>query len=321
MILSVREVHRLSHRCFWAAGCDVATAEANARSIWWAESYKGSGFTTLHTLLDELEELDPQAMSLRDRDSMTSLIDSESQPAVVSSTPALDLSCAQASEHGIGLTHATTQEDDDSLSTLGHVAYNAAERGYVSVVLYADGRGNARAVLGTPMQPLPLIAEMKLESPPVSYKRILDIIDTGRYRRRQAPLTQALYMDPVEDERHSTADARLLDRLVQQSMEPADDVRIDQPGLAVVCIDPSHPAQSDEVGNVVDEFVSGQEGAPTEVFDPETVTDRTSTLLQGGVEVERGMWRDIFEFSNGILAPPFEGSEEGAGFSLNKIDR
>lgn len=320
MILSVREVHRLSHRCFWAAGCDEATAEANARSIWWAESYKGSGLTTLHTLLDELEELAPREMSLRDRDSMTSLIDSESQPAVVSSTPALDLSCAQANEHGIGLTHATTKEDDDSLPTIGHVAYNAAERGYVSAVLYTDGSGNARAVLGTPMQPLPLIAEMELDSPPVSYERILDVIDAGLYGRRQAPLTQALFVDPVEDERHSTADARLLDRLVQQSTEPADSARVEQPGLVVVCIDPSHPAQSDEVGNVVEEFVSGREAAFTEIFDPDTVTDRIGTLLQGGVEVEREVWRDIFEFSKGILAPPFEGSEEGAGISLNELD-
>jgi|AntRauTorcE11898_2_1112593.scaffolds.fasta_scaffold00414_9 LDH2 family malate/lactate/ureidoglycolate dehydrogenase len=321
MILSVREVHRLSQRCFWAAGCSEANAKANAKSIWWTESYKGSGFTTLHTLLDELEELDPRAMSMRDRDSMTSLIDSKSQPVVVSSTPALDLSCAQANEHGIGVTHATTKEDDDSLPTLGHVASHAAERGYVSAVLYADGSGNAMTVLGTPMQPLPLIAETELESPPVSYERLLDVIDTGVHGRRQTPLTQAMFVNPAEDERHSTADARLLDRLIRQATEPTGDGRVDQPGLFVVCIDPSHPAQSGEVGNVVEGFVRDREAAFTEVFDPDTITDRIDTLLHNGVEVEREVWRDIFEFSNGILAPPFEGSEEGAGFGLNELDK
>jgi len=38
------------------------------------------------------------------------------------------------------------------------------------------------------------------------------------------------------------------------------------------------------------------------------------------VEVERDIWQDIFEFSNRILAPPFEGSEKGAGFDLNELD-
>jgi hypothetical protein len=49
--------------------------------------------------------------------------------------------------------------------------------------------------------------------------------------------------------------------------------------------------------------------------------DRIGTLVHEGVEVEESVWRDVFEFNKGVLAPPFEGSEKGAGFGLNELTK
>jgi len=125
--------------------------------------------------------------------------------------------------------------------------------------------------------------------------------------------------EPLAVEPYGTVDAKLLYRLVHRSVESKPDAEMD-PGFVVICIDPRHPRYSDEVRQVADQTIQKEGRLFDRRFSPEESRDRVSRLVNEGVEVERDIWQDIFEFSNRILAPPFEGSEKGAGFDLNELD-
>jgi LDH2 family malate/lactate/ureidoglycolate dehydrogenase len=316
MLLSIREVPQLAGRCFAAAGFPDGTAQTNADAIWWTEAYRGSGLTTLHRLLDDLSTWDRSALSLADRASMVTTVDSSEQPSCVSAGPALDLSCSQAQQHGIGITYTSIAPDDESLPLIGHTAYRAAERGYVPIVLYTDTEKGAGTIVGTPDEPQPLIAERTFDDPSVGYVKVMDAIERGLHQYRNYPLMQAFF-DREEENRYSNAETRLLDRLMRRSMEPSDrPLPTDESGFLIVCIDPLHPRYPNEVKGIVEQFIADEADEFTTVFRPEDVQERVGKMVNEGVEIEREIWDDIFEYSSGVLAPPFEGSRDDAGFGL-----
>jgi LDH2 family malate/lactate/ureidoglycolate dehydrogenase len=318
MKVSVREVFQLSERCFSAAGFAEGPAQANAETMWWTETYRGSGLTTLHGLLDELFELDRTQLALRDRSSMVSVIDSNDQPSLISSTPALDLSCTRAKQHGVGIAYSTISHHDNTLPTLGHIAHKAAERGLLSIVLSANSEAESATIVGAPDYPQPRIIELELAAPSVSYTELLNVIRTDLHYQHHSPLIQAFFKGS-EDTHRSAADERLVDRLLHRATKPARDHRSEvDPGFVSICIKPTHPLRSESIRPLVDRFLDDQEAMFTTVFHPQRIQDRTETLLHEGVEIDRDVWRDIFEFSSGVLAPPFEGSQRGAGFDLNE---
>lgn len=317
MKLSVREVIRLSQRCFLAAGFDEGSALANAKRIWWAEAYNSAGLSTLHDLLEVFPEIEPGAESFQRHHSMVSVIDGQGQPSITTSTPTLDLSCAHADKHGIGFAYTSADPADPSLSALGHLAYQAAERGCHALVVHEGGSNPSRTAVAAPSQPRPLVGEYELSSPSVTFTRIRDVIDSGIDGRHHNPLSQAFFVDDEIEERYESADSRLLDRMLQQALEPSG-AGDGETGYVIICHDPSHPFHSREIWQVTEQFIrDGDERL--DVFDPERMGTRIETLVQEGVEVDEHVWRDIFEFGKGMLAPPFEGSEKGAGFGLNEL--
>lgn len=319
MKLSVREVIQLSQRCFLAGGFDEGSALTNAKRIWWAEAYNRAGLTTLHDLLSVLPEIDPDAQALRRHHSMVSVVDGDGQPSIATSTPTLDLACAHADAHGIGFAYASADPDDPSLPALGHIAYHAAERGYHALVVHDGGTNPSRTAVAAPSQPRPLIGACETPDPSVTFARVREIVETGIDGRHHNPLSQAFFVADDTADRYESADARLLDRMLQQSLEAAPGAgREGETGYVVVCHDPSHPFHSREIWQVTEQFI--READPRlDVFDPGRMGDRITTLVHEGVEVAEPVWRDIFEFNKGVLAPPFEGSEQGAGFGLNDL--
>jgi hypothetical protein len=321
MKLSVREVIQLSQRCFLAGGFDEGSALTNAKRIWWAEAYNGAGLTTMHDLLSVFPDIDPDERTFERHHSMVSVVDGGGQPSIATSTPTLDLACAHADAHGIGFAYASADPEDPSLSALGHLAYHAAERGYHALVVHEGGTNPSRTAVAAPSQPRPLIGECETPDPSVTFARVREIIDTGVDGRHHNPLSQAFFVADDAGDRYESADARLLDRILQQALEPAPEAgREGETGYVVVCHDPSHPFHSREIWQVTEQFI--RDGDPRlDVFDPGRMGDRIGTLVHEGVEVEESVWRDVFEFNKGVLAPPFEGSEKGAGFGLNELTK
>jgi len=313
--LSVREVMQLSERCFRAAGWPRGAASDAAGAIWWAEAYRGEGIETLHGLLDELSAFDVSALSLRDPDAVFPVVDGGDQPALVAAGPTLDLCCGRAERRGIGVAYAGV--GDGTASTVGHLAYRAADRGFDAAVFHTDATG-ATAVVGTPASSCPHLAAVDHPDPAAGHARLADRVAAGVDGRVDAPLARAFFGGEEHDERYGAADARLWRRLLEGALEPATDADLD-PGLALVCVDPDHPSHSDDLRRVTGQFLRGRSGALTRTFEPSTVGERVETLFEEGVPVERATWRDVFEFSTGVLAPPFEGSEMGAGFDLNRL--
>lgn len=319
MRVSVREVLTLSQRCFVASGFEHGVARDKAESIWWTEAYRGTGFETLQSLLDDLDKLSTDRLTLSDRSELVSVVDGDGQPGIVPGTQTLDFACSQASHQGVGIGRATTCENDPSHPTLGSLAYRAAERGYLAVVLATTGTGSSTTILGTQAQPRPLVADANLDAPAESYGEIMEFVDDGLHHQQHYPLARAFFKGHV-GENYGTADARLFQQLVKRSVAPYRGGSSDwTPGFLVVCVDPSHRRYSGDVGRIIREFVDDHEDAFTNVFQPETVGDRISRLATEGVEVDRDAWREVFECSKGILAPRFEGSEKGAGFHLNEM--
>lgn len=319
MKLSVREVIQLSQRCFLAAGFDEGSALTNAKRIWWAEAYNGAGLATLHDLLDAFPDVDPDAQTFRRHHSMVSVVDGDGQPSIATSTPTLDLACAHAETHGIGFAYASADPDDPSLPALGHLAYHAAQRGYHALVVHEGGTRPSRTAVAVPEQARPLVGEYELSATSVTFARLREIIESGIDGRHHNPLSQAFFVADDTADRYESADAQLLDRVLQQALEPAPETgRGGETGYVVVCHDPSHPFHSREIWQVTDQFI--RDGDPRlDVFDPDRLGDRIESLVRDGVPVEEPVWRDIFEFNKGVLAPPFEGSEKGAGFGLNEL--
>lgn len=319
MILSVREVIELAERCFAAAGFDEGTARANATAIWWAEAYHGSGIATLHGLLKPLDELDTATPGLGRRDLPISVFNGAGQPCLGSAIPALDMACAHASVYGIGITHVSQSDVSVDGDALGALPYRGADRGYDTFALSVDSDGKSQTVISTPRQRRPALAETTLPAPSKEYAAIEHAVNTGRQAADEAPLFRALFNEPWGTEPFRTVDAKLLDRLVCQSVEPTSDAETG-PGFVIACVDPQSPRHSEEVRQAVDRTLREEGHLFDRQFPPEESQARVRRLVDEGVEVERGVWQDIFDFSNGILAPPFEGSEEGAGFGLNNLD-
>jgi hypothetical protein len=317
--LSVREVIQLSKRCFLAGDFDEGSALTNAKRIWWAEAYNGAGLGTLHDLLPVLPDIDPDAQTLQRHHSMVSVVDGDGQPSIATSTPTLDLACAHADTHGVGFAYASADPDDPSLPALGHLAHHAAERGYHALVAHDGGTNPSRTAVAAPSQPRPLVGEHEMSDPSVSFTRVRRIIETGVDDRHHNPLSQAFFLAEDTTDRYESADARLLDRVLQQALEAAPGAgREGETGYVVVCHDPSHPFHSREIWQVTEQFI--RDGDPRlDVFDPERIGTRIETLVHEGVEVDASLWRDIFERTKGVLAPPFEGSKKGAGFGLNEL--
>lgn len=315
MQVSVREVFDLAERCFCVADFPPGSARANAATVWWTELTKGTGLTLLHGLLDDLPGLDRTRLTRRGG-AAVSIVDGDGQPSVVSGTPALDLCCARAARRGLGVTYATIDPQDDTAAALGHVAYEAAERGLSSVVLYANCAGDARTVAGSPAQPHPIVGETELRSPSVAYTAVLEAIESGIADRPDGLLTHALFDGDV-GERTATADERLVTGLLEDATTPADERPDAAPGFVTVCVDPTQPSQPRRVERVVEGALEGAD-AFTDVFRPAEVGRRAETLLHEGVDVDEAVWRDVFEYSSGVLAPEFEGSYRGAGFEINQ---
>lgn len=316
MQLSVREVFRLSERCFSAVGFDEGPARANAEAIWWTEAYRGEGMTILHALLDTLPDLDRTALALRHSDASISVVDSDRQPAIVPSVPALDLACARAEREGTGVAYATVGENDVTMRTLGHMAYRAAERGCIGIVLAAGAQGHSETVIGMPDQPHPHFAQVSLEAPSASYTKLVGVIDEGLHARHDSPLAQAVFDTPAADA-YRVAEHRMLNRLIDGAVRPAVAGHPDpDPGFIIACLQPRYPSYAG-LEQVVDTMLADTDRFDT-VFEPEQIQNRTDRLLHNGVEVEDAVWRDVFELSSEVLAPAFEGSHSGAGFDINK---
>jgi hypothetical protein len=330
MKLSVREVLDLSERCFVAAGFDHGTARANGAAVWWAEAYRGTGLATLRELLDPLERLDATTPALDRRNSPISVLDGRGLPCVVSAGPALNLACAHADQYGTGITRVAESAVDADGELLGALAHRGADRGYVSVVLSAADNGQSRTVLGAPDGSRPVIAETELAAPSGGYAAIKRAVQTGQYRAREAPLFRACFDDAAEMDPYDTTDARLFHRFLRRSTESfaggesiaetePDFNAKDHGGFVVGCVDPRHPRYSDDVGRVANRAVHDSSLFERN-YRPGDVGERVDRLVHEGVEVDRERWRAVFEFSNGVLAPPFEGSEKGAGFDLNELE-
>ena len=315
MRLAVREVLELAERCLSAAGFPAGPARAAAEAVWWTELYRGSGLTTLRGRLPALPEWDPDALTTTDRSEFVWVVDGSTQPGLVASTPAVDLASAAATHHGVGVVHTRTAPGDDTVPTLGHAAYAAAERGLLSVVLATGGAGTPRTVIGRPDDPHPILAERELDTPSAGHAALAAVARAGANDRRDNPLTQAFFTGGPETE-YGTAGERLLDRLLHRSVAPSGaDSRVD-PGFTLVCLDPDHARHSGDLRRVVDRFVDG--GALTRTFRPAEIRDRVETALDDGVAVEESVWRDVFDRSSEVLAPEFEGSYRGAGFNINE---
>ena len=305
----------LSERCFAAAGFPEGSARAAAEAVWWTELYRGSGVTMLHDLLPELPGWDRSALTVTDRSTFVSVVDGSTQPGLVASTPAVDLACAGASRHGVGVVHAATAPADGTVPMLGHAAYAAAERGLLSVVLATGGAGRPRTVIGRPDDPHPLLAERELDVASAGHAALSAVIRAGVYDRRDNPLTQASFAGDSETE-YGTAGERMLNRLLRCSVVPSERDSDVRPGFVLVCLDPDHPRHSGDLRCVVDQFVDGEE--LTRTFRPAAISDRAATALHEGVDVEDAVWRAVFERSSEVLAPEFEGSYRGAGFNINE---
>lgn len=318
MNLSAREVLDLSEQCFQAAGFDPGTARANAGAVWWAETYRGTGLAALEALLDPLDELDATTPTIEHRESPISVLDGRELPCLVSAVPALDLACAHAERYGTGITRVRDCALDSGEELLGALAYRAAKRGYVSLVLSVGGDGRSRTVFGTPDGPRPVVAETNLSASSSGYAAIDRAVRENRHRAREAPLFRAVFDGEARSTPYKATDARLLYRFLRQSVEPDPD-EDGEPGFVVVCVDPSHPRYSADVNHVADHAVRDA-GLFERVYSPEDVGDRVKRFVEEGVAVDRERWRRIFEFGNGVLAPPFEGSEKGAGFDLNELE-
>ncbi|GGJ03720.1 hypothetical protein GCM10008995_11890 [Halobellus salinus] len=315
MRLAVREVLDLAERCFSAAGFPPGPARAAAKAVWWTELYRGSGVTTLHDRLSALPAWDPDALTRTDRSEFVWAVDGSTQPGLVSSAPAVDLACAAAARHGVGIVHTRTAPGDETVPTLGHAAYAAAERGLLSTVLATGGVGTPRTVIGRPDDPHPVLAERELDAPSAGHAALAAVARAGANDRQDNPLTQAVFTGGPETE-YGTAGERLLGRLLHRSVAPSgSDSRVD-PGFTLVCLDPDHSRHSGDLRRVVDRFLDG--GELTRTFRPEEISDRVATALAEGVAVKESVWRDVFERSSAVLAPEFEGSYRGAGFNINE---
>lgn len=311
MLVSVREVFDLAERCFYAAGFAAGTARANAATIWWTELIKGSGVTLLHELLDDFEDLDRTRLSRRDESSVP-VVEGDDQPSLVSGTPTLDLCCARANRRGLGLTYTTVDPADGTVPALGHVAHKAAERGLLSVVLYAN-RADAVTVVGTPDEGRPLVGEADLASPSVAYATVVEALDAGPTDHIDGLLTHAFF-DGEGAERSPTAEGRLLTRLLEDATTPAGERGAVPSGFVTICLDPTHPSQP----RCVERSFEGALDRMSTVFRPDATRQRADRLLHEGVEVDEAVWRDVFEYSSRVLAPEFEGSYRGAGFEINQ---
>jgi len=316
MKLATREVLELAERCFSVAGFEEGPARANAETVWWTELYRNSGLQTLHSLLSELPEWDRTDLTFESRSAFVSLIDADGQPSLVSSTPAVDLASAAVSRHGVGVVEATAAREDATVPMLGHAAYAAAERGYLSIVLAADGANHQRTVLARPDDPHPCVAERELDSPSASHAALSGAVRAGVHSRRDNPLTQAFFTGGADTE-YGTAGERMLNRLLHRSVEPGATDGVD-PGFVLVCLDADHPRHAGGLRRVFDEFIEAQDAALTRTFRPAEIRDRAETLLQAGVDVDEDTWEDIFDRSSEVLAPEFEGSYRGAGFNINE---
>lgn len=319
MHLSVREVLDLAERCFTVAGFDEGPARANAETVWWQEAYRGTGMSTLHGLLDDLDSFDRTGLSLAHRSGDVAVVDGGSQPGLVSLNPAVDLASSFASHNGIGIVRAKTGDDDPTLSSLGHQAFRAGRRGLVSLTLYAD-RTSAGSVVGVPDDPYPRIAETELPAPSESYADLTDFLSRGHDDAGTGPLVRALCKAPAED--HLPAEQDLLERLLAGAIEPHEPQDRsdggDPVGFVTVCVDPTHPRYTGGCRGVVEAVLADPPREFTRRFDPDDVRDRIETLLENGIDVERSVWRDVFDYSSGVLAPEFEGSYQGAGFDINE---
>ncbi|MEA5388034.1 hypothetical protein VB779_14010 [Haloarculaceae archaeon H-GB11] len=315
MQLSIREVVQLSQRCFAAADLPRGLAAENGTAIWWEQLYRGTGLRTLHGLLDDLEEWDRSQLTRTDDSAPTSVIDGGSQPSLLSSTPALDLCSAHADRHGVGMAHASIAAGDETLSLLGHTAFRAAERGLLPVVSYADPEGGSGTVLGVPDEPYPRLAEATFDSPPRSYVELAAAAESGAHQSANAPLTQ-VFFDGPEDSDHAVDDERLLARLLGRATEPSQRSHQSAPGYVLVCLDPTHPRHSCDLRQVVEQYIDEHAADFSTVFEPDAIADRLETLMETGVEVERNVWEDVYEYNTGVLTPSFEGSERGAGADI-----
>jgi hypothetical protein len=245
-----------------------------------------------------------------------SVIDGQTQPSIVASDPLLDFSSSKADRHGVGLAYATIEANDTSLPTLGHVAYKAAERDLISVLTYTDGTDSG-AILGAPTGRKPLIAEAALAAPSAALLDVRNVIESSHHQQQNSPLVQAFF-DADADRNAEDTDEQLLEQVLQRAAEPVTSSKvIAEPGVALLCFDPSHPRYPKRVRRLATQFVDNHEEQFTEVFRPEHIKERVATLMHDGVEVNRSVWEDIFEYNTGVLTPPFEGSEQGAGFGLN----
>ncbi|MFB6250763.1 MAG: hypothetical protein ABEI27_03585 [Halobellus sp.] len=316
MHLSVREVLQLAERCFRVAGFDQGPARANAETIWWMEAYRGTGLSTLHRVLEELDTFDRTALSIDVCGEEISVIDSGAQPSIVSINPAVDLGCSLAEQNGVGIACTTIAAGDATLDALGHQAYRAGKRGYVEMTVYADENGSG-AVLGVPEEPYPTVVEKRLDGPSATQTEITNIIDAGLEERRQSPLVQSLLTRAVDEQ--LAAEEHLLTTLLRSSLEPSEWAELDgDSGFITICIDPNHPRYAGGAQNTVEEFVESREAEFTETFHPSGVGPRVERLLNNGVQIEESAFQDIFEYSSEILAPEFEGSYQGAGSGINE---
>jgi len=316
MHVSVREVLDLSDRCFTSADFPEGASRAAAEGIWWTEVYRQEGLATLHGLLDDLDEFERSRLSLDAESDSVSVLDTDGQPGLFAVGPAVDLVCSDASHTGTGIAYVRLPEGDETVHTLGHAAFRAADRGYVTLVTATDGSGTASTVVAVPDQPHPLLATADLVRSSVAHRDLRDVVERGLHDAHHNVLTQAAFTREQAD-RHPVAEARLLARLLERATEPADGDDV-AAGVCIVSIDPGHPAQPDRVRHAADRVLTDRSDRFSHVFDPEDVQQHVDELLEEGVDITEDVWRDVFECSSGFLPPEFEGSLEGAGVDINE---
>lgn len=149
----------------------------------------------------------------------------------------------------------------------------------------------------------------------VTNAKLATVVDERLRGPPDSPLKQ-LFFERERAYDLPAADERIVTRLLTEATEPelAADV---EAGFPPLCLDHRHVQYAAGVEDVVTTFLTDREDRFTRTLRPADAQARIDERLDTGVEVDRAVWRDLFDASSEVLVPEFEGSKEGAGFALD----
>lgn len=182
--ISVREVSDVTYRVFRAAGFSSGCAMRAAAMVQHAEVYHGIGLQMLHRQLDQImDDTEPSEFDVRQGPEGVLLLNATDDTALTAGPPAMDLACAEAMEHGIGVVW---MPNACGLSLLDELVYRVVASGELICILSwtaatPDGEplGESRTVISGPGYGGPVGAERALSSPPVLTVAAAGLLEEG----------------------------------------------------------------------------------------------------------------------------------------------